>query len=171
VNNTIGLFGTCGGSKWRDKFIQEYDKRHIDWFNPDAGDNWHPGMVKDENRHLKEDNIILFPVTDETLGVGSLGEIGFSILNVIRSIDNGSSQQLIIMIDDECNDPIASESEKKTSCRTRTLVKSKALDVNHSNIFVVQDLQHMFDLSIDLFYMVEQYKSIVSTFTLRSKQA
>ena len=36
--------------KWRDEFIESYEDRGIKYFNPDAGDNWHPGMIEDENR-------------------------------------------------------------------------------------------------------------------------
>ena len=81
MQNVIGLFGTCDGSKWRVPFIEALDELGIEWYNPDAGDNWEPWMAAEENRQLKEDHIILFPVLAESLGVGSLGEIGFSILN------------------------------------------------------------------------------------------
>lgn len=51
---SVGLFGTCDDSKWREPFIECYEASKIDYFNPDAGDNWHPGMIEDENWHLRE---------------------------------------------------------------------------------------------------------------------
>jgi len=140
---TVGLFGTCDNSKWRDDFIEAYGELGVDYFNPDAGDNWHPGMIEDENKHLLEDDIILFPVLAESLGLGSLGEIGFSVLNVIRNIEEGSTQHLIVMIDDDCTSTKASESEKEHSKRTRKLVKSKLLKVTHPNVIVVRNLNAM----------------------------
>jgi len=71
-NICVGLFGTCDNSKWRDEFIAAYDVLGVDCFNPDAGDNWHHGLVEEENKHLLEDEIILFPVLAESLGFGSL---------------------------------------------------------------------------------------------------
>ena len=81
----IGLFATCGRSTWRKEFVEQYEELDIEFFNPQVGlGEWHPGMVDDENRHLAEDEIILFPVTDESTGQGSLAEIGFSIQQALR---------------------------------------------------------------------------------------
>lgn len=151
MRNTIGLFGTCDGSTWRNEFIAEYNLRNIDFFNPDAGANWHPGMIEDENRNLREDNIILFPVLGESLGLGSLGEIGFSILNVLHNIQNGNNQYLVVLIDDVCTDERKPESERKLSDKTRKLVKSKLLEVNHPNVFVVSTINDMLELSLMLY--------------------
>lgn len=164
MQNVIGLFGTCDNSKWRVPFVVEYEARKIAYFNPDAGDNWHPGMIEDENRNLQEDHIILFPVLAESLGQGSLGEIGFSILNVLRNIQNGSNQYLIVLIDDDCTDQRKTEDERKLSVKTRKLVKSKLLEVNHPNVFVVSTMDDMFDLSIALHEHSEKYHTLRSVY-------
>jgi len=146
-NVCVGLFGTCGGSKWRDDFITSYETLDVDYFNPDAGDNWHPGLVDEENRHLLEDEIILFPVLAESLGLGSLAEIGFSVLNVIQNIERGSNQHLIVMIDDDCTAANSTASEIDHSQRTRRLVKSKLIKVTHPNVIVVRNLNAMLVVS------------------------
>lgn len=143
----IGLFGTCDNSKWRDAFMKDYDMRDVDYFNPDAGDDWHPGMIADENKHLREDQIILFPVLGESLGFGSLGEIGFSINNVIRNIANGKDQRLIALIDDECTDDRKDVAARSQSTKARKLVKSKLLEVNHPSVYVVETLEEMLIVS------------------------
>jgi len=153
----IGLFGTCDNVPWRNKFMEAFDKHEIEYFNPDAGDNWHPGMIDDENCHLMEDEIILFPILSESLGFGSLGEIGFSVLNVTRNITNGSNQHLIVMIDDECTDERKTEDTRTASVRARKLVKSKLVAVNHPNIFVVNSLEEMKELAIELGKTVNEY--------------
>ncbi len=166
---TIGLFGTCGNSKWRDEFIAQYTHDGIDFFNPDAGDNWHPGLVVDENKHLREDDIILFPVLGESLGVGSLAEIGFSILNVKRNIDNGSNQHLIVLIDDFCTFiDTATDEEMDMSNRTRKLVKSKLMDVKHQNIIIVKDLDSMLLASLALIEAIDLHDEVLSNFDIRN---
>lgn len=150
MENTIGLFGTCDGSTWRVPVIDRLTALGIKWYNPDAGDNWEPWMAEEENRQLKEDHIILFPVLGESLGFGSLGEIGFSILNIMEAIQNGSDQTLIVLIDDECTDDRKSEQERKLSRNARKLVKSKLNAIKHSNVYLVNTVDEMVDLAVGL---------------------
>ncbi len=70
---TVGLFGTCGGSLWREPFEAKYNEQGIVFFNPQV-DDWNPSMADIEAQHLAEDEIILFPITGETYGTGSLAE-------------------------------------------------------------------------------------------------
>lgn len=160
----VGLFGTCDNSKWRIPFMESYEASGVEFFNPDAGDDWHPGLIEEENRHLLEDDIILFPVLSESLGLGSLGEIGFSILNVKRNIENGSNQFLIVMIDDECTAANATASEINHSNRTRKLVKSKLLEVKHPNIIVVEDLNQMQLASYSLMEAIDLHDEVRTNF-------
>jgi hypothetical protein len=131
MHNTIGLFGTYGNSTWRDSFIEEYKKRGIEFFNPQlpAG-TWTPGCVKIENDHLMNDGIILFPVTHETTGHGSLAEIGFSISASLR---RNPDRYFIFMIHDTCTAPDATEDARKESERSRVLVKSKLYEISKTN--------------------------------------
>lgn len=163
-NITVGLFGTCDNSKWRNDFIKHYELNKIKFFNPDAGDNWHPGLIDEENQHLLEDEIILFPVLAESLGLGSLAEIGFSVNRVIRNIQDGSNQYLVVLIDNICTAESASESEIVHSNRTRKLVKSKLLDITHPNIMVVDSLQSMMLVSFKLIDVIESLGEIRKNF-------
>lgn len=149
---TVGMFGTCDMSQWRLSFIERYDKEGIAWFNPDAGENWHPGMIEEENYHLNHDEIILFPVLAESLGSGSLGEIGFSVQNVLRNIQNGRRQFLIALIDDDCTDMRKTEEERKRSIKDRKLVKSKLkAQVSCPVITLVNTLDEMMEISLSLY--------------------
>ncbi len=167
MSKCIGLFGTCDNSSWRDEFVELYKEMEIEYFNPDAGDNWHPGMIEDENRHLNEDSIILFPVLAESLGTGSLGEIGFSVLNVTRNIANGSNQFLVVFIADECTDTRKTEIERQDSNRCRKLVKTKMQAVNHTNIFMVETLEQMKEVSLQLLSLCDYYEEILETVSKR----
>jgi len=154
---TIGLFGTCDNSKWREPFIERYDQEGIAWFNPDAGDNWHPGLIPLENYYLNNAEIILFPVLAESLGSGSLGEVGFSVQNVLRNIQNGKRQFLIALIDDECTDMRKTEEERKRSSKDRALVKSKFKEkVSCPVITLVDTMDEMLELSLQLYEFLAQ---------------
>lgn len=152
TETTIGLFGTCDNSQWRLPFIKKYDELGIAWFNPDAGDNWHPGLIELENYYLNYAEIILFPILKESLGSGSLGEIGFSVQNVIRNIQNGRQQTLIALIDNDCTDERKSEEERKRSIKDRKLVKTKFLkNVSCPVITLVNTLDEMLIMSLELY--------------------
>lgn len=147
---TVGLFGTCDNIKWRDPFMKKFDELGINYFNPMV-DNWHPGLIEEENYFLNNAEIILFPVLAESLGSGSLGEIGFSVQNVIRNINNGRRQFLIALIDDDCTDMRKTEEERKRSVKDRKLVKSKLRkNVSCPIITLVNTLDDMMHIAIDL---------------------
>lgn len=90
--------------------------------------------------------IILFPVTDETAGTSSLGEIGFSILHTIQCLSE--DQYLVIYIDPECNDTTIDNIAIKNSRNARHLVRTKCLAVRHPRIIVVDSLEHMMDAMV-----------------------
>ena len=148
---TVGMFGTCDNIKWRDPFIKKYDELGINWFNPMV-DDWHPGLIEEENYFLNNAEIILFPILAESLGTGSLGEIGFSVNMVLRNIQNGRQQFLIALIDDDCNDERKTEEERKRSIKDRKLVKSKLKgNVSCPVITIVNTLDEMLVMSLDLY--------------------
>jgi hypothetical protein len=164
MHNTIGLFGTCGNSTWRDWFIKEYSERNILFYNPQLPPGmWTPGCAKEENDHLINDGVILFPVTNETTGQGSLAEIGFSILASLR---RNPERYFIFMIDDDCIDPDATEAARTDSVRSRKLVKSKLIEVAKENdgVFLVDTLTDMFDISIKLINHIAEFNSVKSTY-------
>jgi len=154
---TVGLFGTCDNSPWRVPFMEKYDELGIKYFNPDAGDNWHPGLIEMENYYLNNAEIVLFPILAESLGSGSLGEVGFSVQNVLRNIQNGRQQFLIALIDDECTDTRKTEEEMKRSVKDRKLVKSKLqAQVSCPVITVVNTLDEMLIMSLELYNFLAQ---------------
>jgi hypothetical protein len=157
--SVVGLFGTCDNIAWRDIFIEQFKALTINYFNPMV-DDWDPSFVDIENHHFQHDSIILFPVLGESLGLGSLGEIGFSINNVITNINNGHNQKLVVLIDDECTDASKPKEQRDLSNKTRVLVKSKLLLISHPNIFVIDTLDQMLDMVIKLYNNDVEYTSI-----------
>lgn len=152
----IGLFGTCGSSTWRQTFIEYYRAAGINYFNPQVAD-WKPEYADIEAQHLKRDEIILFPVTRETYGTGSLAETGFSILQAVQN----SSRFIVVMIDPDLDDALkADETAYRESVRARRLVLAH-LDANpHPNVFVVDTLDQMRDLSTRLYELARGYLDI-----------
>lgn len=147
----IGLFGTCGGSKWRDEFMRIYDNFKIPYFNPQV-DDWKPEDAIEEAEHLAEDMIILFPVTSETYATGSLSEVGFSILNAIRLDDR---RDFVIMIENKLDDTLTDEVARKESLRARALVLQHLKKLRLANLYVVDTLKEMLEVSLVLFDVAE----------------
>jgi hypothetical protein len=144
----IGLFGTCGGSKWREPFIREYEEMNIGYFNPQVAD-WKPEDAVVEAEHLANDRVILFPVTAETYGTGSLAETGFSILQAIRLDDRRS---FVIMIEQRLDDKLMENAvAAKESLRARALVQQHLKKLRLSNVYVVNDLATMLEVSLQLY--------------------
>lgn len=143
---TIGLFGTCGNSKWRDTFIETYKRLGISFFNPQI-ENWDSASAVEEARHLAEDKIILFPVTNETYSTGSLAEVGFSILNAIKLDDR---RDFVIMINMELDIELDDKVARKESIRARALVLEHLRKLRLSNLYLVDNLDEMLAVSIEL---------------------
>ena len=169
-NITIGLFGTCGNSKWRESFIKTYDKLNVNYFNPQV-DDWKPELAQIEAEHLANDQIILFPVTSETYGLGSLGEVGFSILQAIK-LD--SNRDIVVMIDDlvEIDETQMTSNEltnhlqlAKESIKMRALVKQHLKKLNYPCIYLVDSLVNMMAVSMRL-YEIQIKKQELKQFTI-----
>ena len=156
---TVGMFGTCDNIPWREPMIKEYEKLGIKYYNP-VLENWTeilemsrkglcPNPTEEENYYLNNAEIILFPVLKDSLGSGSLAEMGFSVQRVIRNIMNGKQQFLVGLIDDICTDERKTEAERKQSTKDRALVKSKLLEnVSYPVITMVDHLDDMFRMSL-----------------------
>lgn len=161
MKTTIGLFGTCGQSTWRKIFIEAFSKQNIPYFNPQLPEGtWTPECSDIENQHFKTDSIILFPVTSETTAFGSLGEVGFSIQSLMS--DFSKPRYFVFMIDDNCEDPKASEQEKQASIRARKLVKSKLQEQQHANVIIVHSLEKMLEVSLAIYNHCENWNSILN---------
>jgi hypothetical protein len=147
----IGLFGTCNGSRWREEhFYPTYTDRGlvegINFYNPQVED-WKPEDAVIEAEHLANDQVILFPVTCESYGIGSLAEVGFSILNAIRLDDR---RDFIIMIQLDLLSCLKEEnpSAAKESQRARALVSQHLKKIRLGNLYVVDTFDEMLELSL-----------------------
>jgi len=149
----IGMFGTCGNTTWRkEMFIPAYEQNGlvngVDFFNPQV-DDWKPELAQIEAEHLAEDSILLLPVTKETYGTGSLAETGFSILQALKFDDR---RDLVILIDETLEDSLmADKVQAKESLRARALVKQHLKKLAYTNLYVVDTLEEMRDLSIKIY--------------------
>lgn len=152
-NLCIGMFGTCGTkeqSPWRGDFKKGYEERGITFFDPQK-DNWQPEDADIEADHLADDQIILFPITSMTYGLGSLSEVGFSILQAIKLDDR---RDFIVLIDSFLDESLNDPNFIKESLRGRALVKKHLEKLRLDNLYVVNTLDEMFDLSIELYKIV-----------------
>jgi len=164
---TIGLFGTCGNSQWRLPFMEIYKKQGIDYFNP-VKDDWKVEDAQIEADHLANDEIILFPVTNETLGLGSLGEVGFSILQAIKLDGN---RDIIVMIDNKLNDIAAKEFDEsmvRESIKMRALIRAHLNKLKYPNVYLVDNLDNMLKLSLGLYHIMK-FKETLKKYTINHK--
>lgn len=148
----IGLFGTCGKSRWREPFLATYGQLGIRAFNPQVAE-WTPACAQAENEHFQQDAILLYPVTAESTGFGSLAEVGLAIVEIERSNrgkEPGDTRELLIFIDPACTDPAANETQIRDSCRARTLVASKLPAYLGPNIHLCASLDEMLQRSLRL---------------------
>lgn len=100
------------------------------------------------------DDVILFPITSETFGTGSLAETGFSILSAIKS---NNKRFVIIFIDDNVNPLLQLENPtaSKESKNSRAIIKSHLSKIDYDNVFIVDSLNRMLELSIKLYKISE----------------
>jgi len=146
---TVGLFGTCDGTDWRPEFTQLYDTCGVTYFNP-LRDDWSHENIPEENWHLNNDKIILFPVLSRSPGLGSLGEVGFSCAHCVSN----PNHHLIAIIDDTCTSKNVDSAVASASKSPRALVKSKlqVLDNKHKNIHLVDTLDNMLTRSLQIIF-------------------
>lgn len=144
---TVGLFGTCGGSQWRAPFIASLEASGVTYFNP-VVPNWDDSFAAIEAQHLVEDEVILFPVTDETTGFGSLAESGYSIAQALRS---NSERMVIVYIAPDVNealriaDPVQAKESKKARALALAHIKRQAQ--TFPNIYIVDSMEKMLEVT------------------------
>lgn len=161
--NCIGLFGTCGNSKWREIFIDYFKETDINYYNPQVKE-WNASMAVIEAKHLANDSIILFPITNETYAVGSLSEVGFSVLNALR-LDR---RDFVVMIQQSLSDELMEDKERATeSLRARALVYQHLKAQNLPNIYLVENLTDMLEVS-KVLYLSNVLRNKVSKYSLKN---
>lgn len=148
----IGLFGTCGGSTWRDAFEQTYQQHGMiagtNYYNPQV-ENWTPTCAVEEARHLAEDRIIVFPITRETYAEGSLSEVGFSILNAIKLDDR---RHFVVLVEQELSESLMQDAVRaKASLRARALVVEHLKRLRIDGLYLVETLQEALEISLACF--------------------
>jgi hypothetical protein len=154
----IGLFGTCDNVRWRDAFMEKYDALGISYFNPMV-DNWHPGLVAEEAKHLAEDALILFPILRDSYGQGSLSEVGFGPLRALRE---NKHRSFVVLIDEDLAEPLMADAARaKDSLRSRKLVREHIKNLDDKNVYLVETLAQMLEVSLEL-YAVHRRLSTLS---------
>jgi hypothetical protein len=143
----IGLFGTCDKNRWRDPFMAAYDQKGIEYFNPMV-DDWHPGMVPLEAKHLAEDDIVLFSILGWSYAEGSLSEIGFGMLKAMRQ---NRWRSFVFLIETTLHERLTDPDRCKASLRARKLLLGHLKELGSENIYLVSSLEGMLEVSMDLY--------------------
>jgi hypothetical protein len=127
--------------------MSKYDELGYCYFNPQVED-WDPSLAEIEAKHLADDELILFPVTAETFGLGSLGEVGFSVLSAIKLDDR---RDLIILIEAKPDESLKDDPRFIESVKMRALVKQHLKKQRLTNVYLVETLDEMLELSLVLY--------------------
>ena len=155
------MFGTCGDSTWRNSFINTYEANNINYYNP-VVPNWTPDCAEKEAEHLADDAIILFPILDETYAFGSLSEVGFSALQALKLDDR---RDLIVLIEKHLTEELMKdEVQAKESLKLRALVYQHLKKLRFPNVYLVDNLDEMHDLSITLYETHEKIRPFQKKF-------
>lgn len=146
----VGLFGTCGSSTFRkDLFIPAYEAQQVPYFNPQV-DDWRPELADIESDHLAHDVVQCWPVLGSTYGTGSLAEQGYSIASSLRA-PTPLPKFIIAMIEMELDDSLDDEVARKESIRARKLAATHLANNASPNVFVVESLDEMLEMSVTLY--------------------
>lgn len=108
-DEAVGLFGTCGGSTWREPFYSALTEWEIPLFDPQIspethGRSWCEADIENEVRHLERNPVLMFKVNGETTGL-------MSLLEIVKSIQNPTRYMIVLIEDlnieyrDHQNDP------------------------------------------------------------------
>lgn len=147
----IALFGTCGGSTWRDRFKTAYDKLNIAYYDPQiVGRSRTEAERIAEARHLRMDGIVLFSVLAETYGDESLSETGFSIASAIAALE--THRFVVIYIEPEPDPSLQAENPERydASLRQRQIVLQHLQGLRLRNVYIVGSLDEMLIVSLEL---------------------
>lgn len=158
---TVGLFGTCGNSKWREPFIKRLDELGVSWYNP-CREDWD---AVEDSFQLKNDRIILMPVTDETYGTGTLSESAFGIVTTLASIYQKTTKLVVYVAPevkcDESNPQLCNPVAIKESNRARKIVSEHIKIFNNlPNVYFVDSLEKMLEVTEKLVELVNLEDSI-----------
>lgn len=166
---TIGLFGTCGSSKWRDPFIAEYEARGMVYFNPLKA-NWTPDDAVEEAKHLQSDDILLFPVTGETYGSASLAELALAALSAETS---DTPRYVIAYINPKADDSLQSlptSYKESNNARAIVLAHLRRMSEWHippttsfKSLYLARSMEEMLSLSTKLYAVALAQKQFEAT--------
>jgi hypothetical protein len=156
---SIGLFGTCGNSQWRDAFTQRYQELGIDFFNPNKAD-WSPDDALLEAEHLASDGIVVFAITGETTGTASLAEIGFAVIGAIKSYER---RTVVVFIEKRVSAELlaANPGGGKDSNNARAIVLAHADRVKLPQLHVVEGLDALLSKSLELYEDTQKKRTTV----------
>ncbi len=145
--------------------MEKYDELGIEYFNPQVED-WDPSMAEVEADHLATDQIILFPITSETYASGSLSEIGISVMSAMKLDDR---RDIVVLIDQELDGKLMADAvPAKESLRARALVKQHLLAQNLPNVYLVETLEDMLEVSLAL-YEAAKHTSKLQKFSVKEQ--
>ena len=151
---TVGLFGPREDISWQDAFIECLSNLEgVEYFDPLRHEALWVGedMSKQTNTfHRAKDDVIVFPVTAKTYGFSSLAEIGFEVVHMLQAHDQQKLRSLVVFIEQDADATLPDPAARQESLRIRKLVLERLLRLNLPNVYVVDSLEDMLDVTVRL---------------------
>ena len=145
---TVGLFGTCGGSRWRQNFIWHLGLQGVEYFDPQVED-WTPELASVEAEHLASDAIVVMVVTSETTAAASLVEAGLMVARAILEPE----KSFVLYVAPEAFPEL--EGAKDSNRARRLLTEHLGHFKEVKNLHVVSDFDQVLGLTLQLWNELE----------------
>lgn len=157
----VGLFGVCAETTWRAEVaIPALEAAAIPYYNPQlAPGAWHPGCLDAERWHLANDPVVLFPVTSDSYGQGSLAELGFSVL---RAVDDNPGV-VVAVIDLELDPALDDPARREDSLRSRRLVRAHLAGRTGAALHLVDTVGEMVEVGIEAWRAYAAHRAAAET--------
>ena len=121
------------------------------YYNPQVGEGeWVEELAVVEADHLEHDMVQDWPVLDATYGEGSLADSGFSIASSLRA-ESPLPKFIVAMIDAELDPALDNPEARASSLASRARVRAYLARIAAPNVFMVDSLERMLEVSIDLY--------------------
>lgn len=166
---TIGLFGACGTTTWRNDILAEFKKLGdgFNYYNPQLppGVRWTPSASVEEAKHLASDDVVIFSVTNETYGLRSLAEVGIIISQVIMA---QKPRFAIIYVAPEVTTQLMVDDPRMAieSNKTRALLLSHLRQLKHDRVIVITSITDLIHAILDANNILESMHTLEDKWAL-----
>ena len=145
MKKVVGLFGTCGASKWReDVVIPILEKAGVAYFNPVVAE-WNDEAQRNEVDHSANDQVVVMAITGETSGIASMAELGWQVATA-----ESRGQSVVIFLEDMPNDLKDETGASLRINKARALIRKYIQNHDSPKVVLASNLEEVAQLAVKL---------------------